>query len=66
MMWGEDIDMDISTQGDSGGPLICGRDAQGIAAFTLLNKCDSAKYPHVFMKIPSFIPWIKEVMKKKD
>ncbi|CAL8236743.1 unnamed protein product [Boreogadus saida] len=52
-------------QGDSGGPLICGRDAQGIAAYTL-DKCDSPKYPHVFMKIPSFVQWIKEVMKKRD
>jgi secreted trypsin-like serine protease len=58
--------MDISTQGDSGGPLICGRDAQGIAAYTWPGKCDDPKYPHIFMKIPSFVQWIKEVMKKRD
>ncbi|XP_030198967.1 granzyme B [Gadus morhua] len=53
-------------QGDSGGPLICGRDAQGIAAYTWPGKCDDPKYPHIFMKIPSFVQWIKEVMKKRD
>uniref|UniRef100_A0A8C5CDZ5 Peptidase S1 domain-containing protein n=1 Tax=Gadus morhua TaxID=8049 RepID=A0A8C5CDZ5_GADMO len=56
----------VVISGDSGGPLICGRDAQGIAAYTHRVKCDDPTYPHVFMKIPSFVQWIKEVMKKRD
>ncbi|XP_071371329.1 granzyme B-like [Centroberyx affinis] len=56
-------------QGDSGGPLICNTKPQGISAFTKMkNKkddkgCDDPKYPHVFMKIHFFLPWIKTVMK---
>ncbi|XP_059895743.1 mast cell protease 1A-like isoform X2 [Gadus macrocephalus] len=53
-------------EGDSGGPLICSRDAQGIAAYYGTDKCDDPTYPNVFMKIPSFVQWIKEVMKKRD
>ncbi|CAL8267623.1 unnamed protein product [Lota lota] len=53
-------------EGDSGGPLICGGVAQGLAAFTELNRCDSPTYPHVFMKIPFFMQWIKDVMQKRD
>ncbi|KAM4608808.1 mast cell protease 1A-like [Polymixia lowei] len=49
-------------QGDSGGPLICNTKVQGITAFTKLDGCDDPKYPHVFMKIPFFVPWIKTVM----
>ncbi|XP_056435985.1 granzyme B-like isoform X2 [Gadus chalcogrammus] len=53
-------------KGDSGGPLICRRDALGIAAYYGTDKCDNPTYPNVFMKIPSFVQWIKEVMKKRD
>nr|XP_023998976.1 mast cell protease 4-like [Salvelinus alpinus] len=44
--------------GDSGGPLICNKKAQGIVA----ERCDDSQYPHVYMKIPFFMPWIKEVL----
>ncbi|CAL8320441.1 unnamed protein product [Merluccius merluccius] len=52
--------------GDSGGPLICNSKLQGITAFTLKDKCDNPKMPHVFMKVPYFIPWIKNVMQIRD
>lgn len=49
-------------QGDSGGPLICNNKAQGIVAFNYPERCDDSQYPHVYMKIPFFMPWIKEVL----
>ncbi|XP_029568260.1 granzyme B-like isoform X2 [Salmo trutta] len=49
-------------QGDSGGPLICNNKAQGIVAFNSAERCDDSRYPHVYMKIPFFMPWIKEVL----
>ncbi|XP_029566587.1 mast cell protease 1A-like [Salmo trutta] len=49
-------------QGDSGGPLICNNKAQGIVAFNYAERCDDSQYPHVYMKIPFFMPWIKEVL----
>ncbi|XP_038863265.1 granzyme H-like [Salvelinus namaycush] len=49
-------------QGDSGGPLICNNKAQGIVAFNYPKRCDNSQYPHVYMKIPFFMPWIKEVL----
>uniref|UniRef100_A0A673WN15 Mast cell protease 1A-like n=2 Tax=Salmo trutta TaxID=8032 RepID=A0A673WN15_SALTR len=49
-------------QGDSGGPLICNNKAQGIVAFNYAERCDDSKYSHVYMKIPFFMPWIKEVL----
>nr|XP_046219895.1 granzyme B-like [Oncorhynchus gorbuscha] len=53
-------------QGDSGGPLICNNKAQGIVAFNYPERCDDSRYPHVFMKIPFFLPWIKEVLHRYD
>ncbi|CAL9690561.1 unnamed protein product [Knipowitschia caucasica] len=47
--------------GDSGGPLICKNKPLGITAFTKLGNCNDQKYPHVFTKISSFLPWIKKV-----
>ncbi|KAM6978529.1 granzyme B-like [Tautogolabrus adspersus] len=46
-------------QGDSGGPLICNSKPQGMTAFTFKGDCNNPKYPHVFTKIPFFIPWIE-------
>ncbi|KAI9538332.1 hypothetical protein NQZ68_016374 [Dissostichus eleginoides] len=51
-------------QGDSGGPLICEGELQGLTAFTSSCNCNDPKYPHVFTQVKSFLPWIKEVMKK--
>lgn len=50
-------------QGDSGGPLICKNKPVGLIAFTAENMCNNDTYPHVFMNIPYFVPWIKTVMK---
>ncbi|XP_029314242.1 granzyme F-like [Cottoperca gobio] len=50
-------------QGDSGGPLICNSKPQGLTAFTLKSDCSNPKFPHVFTKVPFFVPWIKTVMK---
>ncbi|KAM8855779.1 granzyme H-like [Spinachia spinachia] len=49
-------------QGDSGGPLICNTILQGMTAFTFKDDCNDPKYPHVFIKVSSFLPWIKKVM----
>ncbi|XP_062312486.1 granzyme-like protein 1 [Osmerus eperlanus] len=47
-------------QGDSGGPLVCNSKAQGIVAFNFKENCKDRSYPHVYMKINFFMPWIKE------
>ncbi|KAL6100598.1 uncharacterized protein ACO6RY_07703 [Pungitius sinensis] len=49
-------------QGDSGGPLICNTGLQGLTAFTLKADCSDPKFPHVFTKVSTFLPWIKKVM----
>ncbi|KAM6201803.1 granzyme H-like [Rhynchocyon petersi] len=49
-----------SFQGDSGGPLVCNNVAEGIAAYVR----SSGIPPSVFIKISSFLPWIKETMKR--
>ncbi|XP_024142755.1 granzyme B isoform X2 [Oryzias melastigma] len=51
-------------QGDSGGPLICNNKLLGLTAFTQEENCHNPKFPHVFMKISSFLPWIQTVMKE--
>ncbi|XP_061774292.1 granzyme B(G,H)-like [Nerophis ophidion] len=51
-------------QGDSGGPLIYNTKPVGITVFTYKNDCSDRRYPHVFMKIHPFLPWIKEVMEE--
>ncbi|RVE57724.1 hypothetical protein OJAV_G00202110 [Oryzias javanicus] len=51
-------------QGDSGGPLICNNKLLGLTAFTQDKNCHNPKFPHVFMKISSFLTWIQNVMKE--
>ncbi|TWW80582.1 Duodenase-1 [Takifugu flavidus] len=51
-------------QGDSGGPLLCSNKLRGLTAFTVLNKCSHDEYPHVFMKVSFFVPWIQSVMQR--
>uniref|UniRef100_A0A3Q2PD76 trypsin n=1 Tax=Fundulus heteroclitus TaxID=8078 RepID=A0A3Q2PD76_FUNHE len=48
-------------QGDSGGPLICKNKLQGITSYTD-TKCDNPVYPHVFMKVNFFLPWIDKML----
>ncbi|XP_067414583.1 mast cell protease 1A-like [Emydura macquarii macquarii] len=47
-----------SAQGDSGGPLVCKGKAQGIVSW------GSCCPPGVYTRISTFIPWIREEMKK--
>uniref|UniRef100_A0A3B5K8F6 trypsin n=1 Tax=Takifugu rubripes TaxID=31033 RepID=A0A3B5K8F6_TAKRU len=51
-------------QGDSGGPLLCNNKLRGLMAFTVLNKCSHDEFPHVFMKVSFFVPWIQSVMQR--
>ncbi|XP_029695611.1 mast cell protease 1A-like isoform X1 [Takifugu rubripes] len=51
-------------QGDSGGPLLCNNKLRGLMAFTYRDKCSHARYPHVFMKVSFFVPWIQSVMQR--
>ncbi|XP_003502089.3 granzyme B-like [Cricetulus griseus] len=47
-------------RGDSGGPLVCKKVAAGILSF---GKEDSST-PIAFMRVSSFLPWIKKTMKR--
>uniref|UniRef100_A0A3B4FF76 Granzyme B-like n=1 Tax=Pundamilia nyererei TaxID=303518 RepID=A0A3B4FF76_9CICH len=53
-------------QGDSGGPLICNTKPQGITAFIWGEDCNNPQYPHVYTKVSSFIPWIKQTMEEQE
>uniref|UniRef100_A0A5F9D1U6 Granzyme H n=1 Tax=Oryctolagus cuniculus TaxID=9986 RepID=A0A5F9D1U6_RABIT len=56
----EDYTNDIMLlQGDSGGPLVCSNVAQGILSYGQRNRTP----PGVFIKVSSFLPWIKRIMK---
>ncbi|XP_062391370.1 mast cell protease 1A-like [Sardina pilchardus] len=56
-------------QGDSGGPLICGEGKAkilyGLTAFTD-EPCDATDKPEVYMRVPHYLPWIKEVLGVND
>ncbi|KAG5282908.1 hypothetical protein AALO_G00036060 [Alosa alosa] len=56
-------------QGDSGGPLICGKGKAkvlyGVTAYTGAP-CDTPEYPEVYMRVPYFLPWIKDVIGVND
>lgn len=54
----------VPLQGDSGGPLLCNNKLRGLTAYTYKDQCSNTKYPHVFMKVFSFVPWIQSVMQK--
>ncbi|KAM6202536.1 granzyme H-like [Rhynchocyon petersi] len=49
-----------SFKGDSGSPLVCNGVAHGIASYGI----EGGIPPRVFTKISSFLPWIKETMKR--
>ncbi|XP_078141670.1 granzyme B-like [Centroberyx gerrardi] len=51
-------------QGDSGGPLVCNGKAVGIVSFNS-KSCDYPDLPNVYTEIAKFLPWIKEILKKK-
>uniref|UniRef100_A0A9L0S1E9 Peptidase S1 domain-containing protein n=1 Tax=Equus caballus TaxID=9796 RepID=A0A9L0S1E9_HORSE len=50
----------FSLQGDSGGPLVCENVIQGLVSY---GRRDGTP-PQAFTKVSSFLPWIKETMKK--
>ncbi|XP_056610807.1 granzyme B-like isoform X2 [Triplophysa dalaica] len=53
-------------KGDSGSPLLCNSKPVGIATYTLNcteNIEERKKYPAVYVKISSFLPWIKKKIK---
>uniref|UniRef100_UPI003AAE7930 granzyme B-like isoform X2 n=1 Tax=Centroberyx gerrardi TaxID=166262 RepID=UPI003AAE7930 len=54
-----------SCQGDSGGPLVCNGTAVGIASFIYRGICDYPTVPNVYTEISKFLPWIKNIIKKK-
>nr|XP_023490504.1 granzyme H isoform X2 [Equus caballus] len=47
-------------KGDSGGPLVCENVIQGLVSY---GRRDGTP-PQAFTKVSSFLPWIKETMKK--
>ncbi|KAK6309145.1 hypothetical protein J4Q44_G00206080 [Coregonus suidteri] len=53
-------------QGDSGGPLVCNGEAVGIVSFNMWGNCDYPNVPNVYTQISKFLPWIKNVIKKKS
>ncbi|XP_074524020.1 uncharacterized protein LOC141788831 [Halichoeres trimaculatus] len=53
-------------QGDSGGPLVCDKKAVGIVSFNNNYTCKYPDFPNVYTDISKFLPWIKEILKKKD
>ncbi|XP_075768000.1 granzyme B-like [Pelodiscus sinensis] len=50
----------ISSKGDSGGPLVCGGKAQGIVSWGP----EDGNPPDVYTRVSTFVPWIKETMRK--
>ncbi|XP_038572921.1 plasminogen-like [Micropterus salmoides] len=53
-------------QGDSGGPLVCSGKAVGVVSFNMRKNCDYPNVPNVYTDISKYLPWIKNVLKKKD
>lgn len=53
-------------QGDSGGPLICNKLAVGIVSFNNDNGCKYPDVPNVYTDISQFLPWITDILKKKN
>nr|XP_015219200.1 PREDICTED: granzyme B-like [Lepisosteus oculatus] len=54
-------------QGDSGGPLVCNTTPNASEVLGVVSysgpTCDDSSYPHVYMKVHSFLKWINEKMK---
>ncbi|XP_047442145.1 granzyme B-like [Mugil cephalus] len=54
-------------QGDSGGPLVYkGKVAVGIVSFNNKSNCDYPDVPNVYTDISKFLPWVKDILKKKQ
>nr|XP_020487722.1 serine protease 53-like [Labrus bergylta] len=53
-------------QGDSGGPLVCDKQAVGVVSFNNNDVCDYPDVPNVYTDVSKYLPWIKEILKKKN
>ncbi|XP_070688564.1 duodenase-1-like [Pempheris klunzingeri] len=54
-------------QGDSGGPLVCNRNlAVGVISFNSKFNCDYPDVPNIYTDISQFLPWMKEILKRKN
>ncbi|XP_039614110.1 granzyme B-like [Polypterus senegalus] len=51
-------------EGDSGGPLVCGQEAVGIVSLRGGPACDKPTVSNLYVKIVTYLKWIKEVMKR--
>ncbi|XP_039984531.1 cathepsin G-like [Xiphias gladius] len=61
------VDVSIINLGDSGGPLVCGQNmAFGVVSFNNNRNCDYPNVPNIFTDISKFLPWIKDILKKKQ
>lgn len=54
----------FSSQGDSGGPLVCNRMAVGVVSFNM-GICEYPNVPNVYANLSKYLPWIKEIRRKK-
>uniref|UniRef100_UPI0037E94BBF granzyme B(G,H)-like n=1 Tax=Semicossyphus pulcher TaxID=241346 RepID=UPI0037E94BBF len=52
-------------QGDSGGPLVYNKVAVGVVSYNSNNNCDYPDVPNIYTDVSKFLPWIKEILKKK-
>uniref|UniRef100_A0A8C6PXK6 trypsin n=1 Tax=Nothobranchius furzeri TaxID=105023 RepID=A0A8C6PXK6_NOTFU len=48
----------------AGGPLICNSKVEGITDFPAEDECDNPDYPHGFVKVGFYLPWIKTTSEK--
>nr|XP_040039379.1 granzyme B(G,H)-like [Gasterosteus aculeatus aculeatus] len=53
-------------QGDSGGPLVCNGKPVGVVSFNMKRNCDYPNVPNVYTDIIKYLPWIKQVLKKRS
>ncbi|TFJ96176.1 glucosamine-6-phosphate deaminase [Platysternon megacephalum] len=60
MCVGDPKEHKASFKGDSGGPLVCGETAQGIVSWGPVN----GSPPRVYVRVSTFIPWIRATMRK--
>lgn len=56
----------FSSQGDSGGPLVCSGTAVGVVSFNWHGDCDYPNAPNVYTDVSKYLPWIKEILEKKN
>nr|XP_023968243.1 cathepsin G-like [Chrysemys picta bellii] len=60
MCVGDPKEKKSSFKGDSGGPLVCGKTAQGVVSWGPVN----GRPPRVYVRVSTFIPWIRRTMRR--